>query len=66
MCNNIETSKQNSYICRHSFIPLRQRRKHHIDAVEVTLKKLVYLASIRLRGTVMAANRKTRHNNTVT
>ena len=30
------------------------------------LKKLASVASIRLRGKVMAANRKTRHNNTVT
>ena len=44
----------------------RQRRKSHRDAVEFTLKKLASVASIRLRGTVMAANRKTRHNNTVT
>ena len=43
----------------------RQRRKSHRDAVEITLKKLASVASIRLRGTVMAANRKTRHNNTV-
>ena len=64
--NNIETSRLNSYICPHPFTPLRQRRKFHSDAVEVTLKKLSSLASIRLRGTVMAAIRKTRHNNTVT
>ena len=44
----------------------RQRRKSHRDAAEITLKKLSSVASIRLRGTVMAANRKTRHNNTVT
>ena len=44
----------------------RQRRKSHRDAVEITLKKLASVASIRLRGTIMAANRKTRHNNTVT
>ena len=43
----------------------RQRHKSHRDAVEITLKKLASVASIRLRGTVMAANRKTRHNNTV-
>ena len=43
----------------------RQRRKSHRDAVEITLKKLASVASIRLRGTVMAANQKTRHNNTV-
>ena len=43
----------------------RQRRKSHRDAVEITLKKLASVASIRLRGKVMAANRKTRHNNTV-
>ena len=44
----------------------RQWRKSHRDAVEITLMKLTSLASIRLRGVVMAANRKTRHNNTVT
>ena len=44
----------------------RQRRKSHRDAVEITLKKLASVATIRLRGTVLAANRKTRHNNTVT
>ena len=43
----------------------RQRRKSHRDAVEITLKKLASVASIRLRSTVMSANRKTRHNNTV-
>jgi len=41
-------------------------RKSHSDAVEITLKKQTSLASIRLRGKVMAANRKTRHNNSVT
>ena len=44
----------------------RQRRKSHRDAVEITTKKLTSVASIRLRGKVMAANRKTPHNNTVT
>ena len=44
----------------------RQWRKSHRDAVEITLMKLTSLASIRLRGVVMAANPKTRHNNTVT
>ena len=44
----------------------RQRRKSHSDAVEITIKKQAYLASIRPRGTIMAANRKTRHNNSVT
>ena len=43
----------------------RQRRKSHRDAVEITLKELASVARIRLRGKVMAANRKTRHNNTV-
>ena len=33
----------------------RQRRKSHRDAVEITLKKLASVASIRLRGKVMAA-----------
>ena len=36
-------------------------RKSHSDAVEITLTKLVSLASIRLRGTEMAANQK-RHS----
>ena len=44
----------------------RQWRKSHRDAVEFTLMKLTSLASIRLHGVLMAANRKTRHNNTVT
>ena len=44
----------------------RQRCKSHRDATEITLRKLASVASIRLRDTVMAANRKTRHNNTVT
>ena len=44
----------------------RQRRKFRSDAVEITLIKQPSLASIRLRGTVLAANRKPRHNNTVT
>jgi len=64
--NNIETIQLNSYICPHSFTPLHQRRKFHSDAVEVALKKLAFLASIRLRCTVMAAIWKTRHNNTMT
>ena len=46
--------------------PTLQRRKSHRDAVEIILKKLASVASIRLRSTVMAANRKTLHNNTVT
>ena len=56
-------------ILTYSHIPSphwRQRRKSHSDAVEITLKKQTSLASIRLRGTVMAANRKTRHNYSVT
>ena len=44
----------------------RHRHKSHSDAVEITLKKHTSLAGIRLRGTVMAANRKTRHNNSET
>ena len=52
-----EGLEDNSYICPHSCTPLRQRRKFHSDAVEVTLKKLASLASIRLRGTVMAVSR---------
>ena len=65
--NKIENSRLNAYIYAHIPSPhWRQRRKSHCDAVEITLKKLASVASIRLRGTVMAANRKTRHNNTVT
>ena len=61
MINNVETSRRNFYTCLHPFTHWRQMRKSHSDAVEITLRKLVSLASIRLRGTVMAANRK-RHS----
>ena len=60
--------KPASSILTYSHIPSpnwRQRRKSHRDAVEITLKKLPSVASIRLRGTVMGATRNTRHNNTV-
>ena len=59
--NNVKTSRRNSYTCLHPFTYWRQMRKSHSDAIEIALKKLVYLASIRLRGTEMAANRK-RHS----
>ena len=59
--NNVETSRRNSYTWLHPFTYWRQIRKSHSDAVEITLTKLVSLASIRLRGTEMAANRK-RHS----
>ena len=61
MINNVETSRRNSYTCLHTFTYWRQMRKSHSDAIEIALKKLVSLASIRLRGTEMAANRK-RHS----
>ena len=47
---DVKTIRLNSYICPHSFTPLRQRRKSHKDAVEVTLKKPTSFSSIRLRG----------------
>ena len=56
--NNVETSRRNSYTCLHPLTYWRQMRKSHSDAIEIALKKLVSLASIRLRGTEMAANRK--------
>ena len=59
--NNVETSRRNSYTCLHPFTYWPQMRKSHSDAIEIALKKLVYLVSIRLRGTEMAANRK-RHS----
>ena len=65
----LTTLKTAGSILTYAHIPSphwRQRRKSHRDAVEITLKKLASVASIRLRGTIMAANRKTRHNNTVT
>ena len=64
--NKIETSRLNTYICPHSFIPLASKAQSHSNAVEITVKKLTSLASIPLGGLVMAANRKTRHDNTVT
>ena len=65
----LTTLKQACSILAYAHIPSphwRQRRKSHSNAVEITLKRLASLASIRVRGKVMAANRKTRHNNTVT
>ena len=35
-----------------------QRHEPHSDVVEITLKKLVFLASFRLRGVLIAPNRK--------
>ena len=61
MINNVETSRRDSYSCLHPFTHWPQMRKSHSDAVDITLKKLVSLASIRLRGKIMAANRK-RHS----
>ena len=61
MINNVETSRRDSYSCLHPFTHWPQMRKSHSDAVDITLKKLVSLASIRLRGIIMAANRK-RHS----
>ena len=65
----LTTLERAGSILTYSHIPSphwRQRHKSHSDAVEITLKKQAYLASIRLRGPVMAVNRKTRHNNSVT
>ena len=48
-------------IITHPHIPSphwHQRRKSHSDAAEITLKKLASFSSIRLRGVVMARNRK--------
>ena len=48
-------------ISTHAHIPsphCNQRGKSHSDAVELTLKKLASFSSIRLRGVVMARNRK--------
>ena len=51
------TLKTASSNITHAHVPSphwRQRRKSHSDAVEMTLKKLASLASIRLRAVVMA------------
>ena len=48
-------------IITHAHIPsphCNQRGKSHSDAVELTLKKLASFSSIRLRGVVLARNRK--------
>ena len=48
----------------HACIPSthwRQRHKSHSDAIEITLKKLTYLANVWLRVMVMAPTRKTTH-----
>ena len=64
--NKIENSRLNAYICPYSFTPLASMTQIPPRAAEIKLKKLASVASIRLCDTVMAANRKTRHNNTVT
>ena len=64
--NNIENSRLNSYICPHSFTPLASNTQIPPRCGRDYIKETASVASIRLRGTVMAANRKTRHNNTVT
>ena len=58
MTKDIDTSRLNSYTCPHSFTPLASNRKCHSDAIEITLKKLASFSRIRLRGVVMARNRK--------
>ena len=65
----LTTLKPAGSILTHAHIPSPhwpQRRKSHCDAFEITFDKLASVASIRLRCVVMAANRKTRHDNTVT
>ena len=64
--SNIGTYRLNSYICPHSFTPLASKAQIPQRCVGDYIKKQAYLASVRLRGKVMAANRKTCHNNTVT
>ena len=60
----LTTLKQVDTNITHAYIPSphwRQRHQCHSDALEIILKKLVSLASIRLCGRVMARNRK-RHS----
>ena len=57
----LKTLTQVDSILTHPHIPSphwHQRRKSHSDAAEITLKKLASFSSIRLRGVVMARNRK--------
>ena len=53
-------------ICPHSFTPLASKTQIPPRCGRDYTKETASVASFRLRGTVMAANRKTRHNNTVT
>ena len=53
--NEVDTNIFNSHIPSPHW---HQRRKSHSDAAEITLKKLASFSSIRLRGVVMARNRK--------
>ena len=55
MNNEVDTNIFNSHIPSPHW---HQRRKSHRDAAEITLKKLASFSSIRLRGVVMARNRK--------
>ena len=57
----LKTLTQVDSIITHAHIPsphCNQRGKSHSDAVEITLKKLASFSSVRLRGVVMARNRK--------
>ena len=64
--NKIENSRLTSYICPHSFTPLASKAQFPPRCGRDYIKETASVASIRLRDTVMAVNRKTRHNNTVT
>ena len=59
--NGARSCRHKSLFLQHAYIyspHWRQKRKSHRDADEITWEKLVYLASIRLRGIVIARNRK--------
>ena len=64
--NKIENSRLNSYICPHSFTPLASKTQIPPRCGRGYIKETASVASIRLRDTVMAGNRKTRQNNTMT
>ena len=55
---DVDTSRLNYYTCHILSPHCNQRGKSHSDAVELTLMKLTSSSSIRLRGVVMARNRK--------
>ena len=58
MTKDVDTSRLNSYICPHSFTPLASNAYIYQRCGRDYIKETASFSSIRLRGLVMARNRK--------